>query len=75
MSFMTDTAWPDGLVALFNIRRQQQGSFQNRYYGPYDKLLNYCFGNSFSYHVAPQSPTRDDSRETVDFIVYVYSRT
>jgi hypothetical protein len=45
--------------------------FENRYYGPYDKLLNYCFGDSFTFYVAPQNPPRDDSRDAADFIVFL----
>ncbi|KAN0118110.1 hypothetical protein V8E52_005371 [Russula decolorans] len=42
------------------------------YYGPYDKLLNYCFGDSFQYFVAPQSPPSDlGLRDTVVFVVFL----
>ena len=43
------------------------------YYGPYEKLLNYyCFGDSFQYFVAPQSPPIDLTlRDTVDFAVFL----
>ncbi|KIM35448.1 hypothetical protein M413DRAFT_32477 [Hebeloma cylindrosporum] len=34
------------------------------YYGPYDKLLNYCFGRGFTFYVAPQKPSASDSRDT-----------
>jgi hypothetical protein len=55
MPFSTDTAcsWPPGLRTIFDICRQQREPLENRYYGPYDKLLNYCFGDSFQYFVAP----------------------
>ncbi|KAJ7645019.1 hypothetical protein B0H17DRAFT_1022901 [Mycena rosella] len=46
------------------------GTLEHRYYGPYDKLLNYCF-DGFDYFVAPQAPPRDDTTETVDFVVYL----
>ena len=73
MSFSTDTAWPQGFRTTFDICREQGKPFENRYYGPYDKLLNYCFGESF-YLVAPQNPPSDHDdarRETVDFIVFL----
>ena len=42
MPFSTDTAWPQSLHTIFDICRQQrEPSLENRYYGPYDKLLNY----------------------------------
>ena len=72
MSFSTDTAWPQGLRTIFDICRQQREPLENRYYGPYDKLLNYCFGDSFQYFVAPQSPPSDLTlRDTVDFVVFL----
>jgi hypothetical protein len=68
MSFSTDTAWPQGLCTIFEIFRQRGKPFANRYYGPYDKLLNYCFGNSFQYFIELQSPPSDlNLPDTVDF--------
>lgn len=69
MPFHTDGHWPAGLLTIFDHARAKQSTFENRYYGPYDKLLNYCFGGNFNFYVAPQNPTRDDSRETVDSTV------
>lgn len=71
MPFSADDAWPAGLHIIFDHARTKHATFENRYYGPYDKLLNYCFGESFTYYVAPQSPPRDDSRDAVDFIVFL----
>ena len=67
MPFQSDHVWPAGLLTIFNHARAKRTTFENRYYGPYDKLLNYCFGESFTFYVAPQN--RDDSRDTVVFLV------
>ncbi len=75
MPFSTDTAWPQGLRTIFDICRQQREPLENRYYGPYDKLLNYCFGDSFQYFVAPQRPPSGSNltlRDTVDFVTVVF---
>ncbi|KAK7015230.1 hypothetical protein R3P38DRAFT_3400414 [Favolaschia claudopus] len=58
------------IVKIFDIARTSHGSFENRYYGAYTKLLTYCFGEGFDFVVAPQAPPNSQSRETVDFIVY-----
>ncbi|KAF8799606.1 hypothetical protein BYT27DRAFT_7201276 [Phlegmacium glaucopus] len=51
MPISTDTAWPAGLLTIFEICRQEP-SYENRFYGPYNKLLTYCFGpNSYTYFV------------------------
>ncbi|KAJ7827030.1 hypothetical protein B0H14DRAFT_1241988 [Mycena olivaceomarginata] len=70
MPFDTDTAWPAPLKTIFEVSRATHGTLENRYYGPYDKLLNYCF-DGFDYIVAPQAPPRDYTTETVDFVVYL----
>ncbi|KAF7372030.1 hypothetical protein MVEN_00061300 [Mycena venus] len=70
MPFDTDTAWPARLITIFEVSRATLGTLEHRYYGPYDKLLNYCF-DGFDYFVAPQAPPRDDTTETVDFVVYL----
>ena len=73
MPFSTDTAWPQGLRSIFDICRQQREPLGNRYFGPYDKLLNYCFGDCFEYFVAPQSPPSDLTlRDTVGFFLVVF---
>lgn len=73
MPFETDTTWPAGLLNIFQICRQDLQHLENRYYGPYNKLLSYCFGpESFDFFVAPQSPPSEFSpRDTVDFIVFL----
>ncbi len=71
MPFQQDNAWPAGLLTIFDHARAKHTTFENRYYGPYDKLLNYCFGDNFKFYIAPQSPPRDDSRDAVDFIVFL----
>ncbi|KAF7371688.1 hypothetical protein MVEN_00025100 [Mycena venus] len=73
MSFDTDASWPVGLLRIFkfDIARTSHGSFENRYYGAYTKMLMYCFGEGFDFVVAPQAPPTDKSRDTVDFTVYL----
>lgn len=78
MPFLSDTSWPTGLLTIFDHGRAKRATFEHRYYGPYDKLLNYCFGDDdFTFYVAPQkSPPRDDGRDGVsDLLVslVVYS--
>ncbi|KAK6981425.1 hypothetical protein R3P38DRAFT_3114171 [Favolaschia claudopus] len=70
MPFDTDADWPAPLKTIFEVSRATLGTLEHRYYGPYDKLLNYCF-NGFDYFVAPQAPPRNDTTETVDFVVYL----
>ena len=70
MPFDTDTAWPAPLHTIFQVSRAPLGTLEHRYYGPYDKLLNYCF-DGFTYFVAPQAPPRDDTTEKVDFVVFL----
>ena len=71
MPFQSDNAWPVGLIAIFNHARAKRTGFENRYYGPYDKLLNYCFGESFTFYVAPQNPPGDDRYDVVDVVVFL----
>ncbi|KAF8882865.1 hypothetical protein BD779DRAFT_1749785 [Infundibulicybe gibba] len=59
MPFLSDTTWPTGLLEIFDICSQElesrHGDFENRYNGPYNKLLTYCFGpGSFEFFVAAQ---------------------
>ncbi|KAH7913344.1 hypothetical protein BJ138DRAFT_1059193 [Hygrophoropsis aurantiaca] len=70
MQFLTDYTWPVGLLTIFEHAHAKNTTFENRYFGPYDKLLNYCFGDSFTFYVAPQSPPRDDRQDAVDFMVF-----
>ncbi|KAF8972306.1 hypothetical protein BDZ97DRAFT_1784118 [Flammula alnicola] len=73
MPFSVDTSWPQGLRQIFSICRQQSQPFENRYYGPYDKLLNYCFEtDSFRFFVAPQYPPSElSSRDALHFVVFI----
>ncbi|KAK6966726.1 hypothetical protein R3P38DRAFT_3091571 [Favolaschia claudopus] len=48
MPFDTDADWPAPLKTIFEVSRATMGTLEHRYYGPYDKLLNYCF-NGFDY--------------------------
>ena len=64
-----ENAWPAGLRTIFEHARSKRAPFENRYYGPYDKLLNYCFGETFNFYVAPQNPPRDDRSDAADFFV------
>ncbi|KAJ7167748.1 hypothetical protein C8R46DRAFT_898151, partial [Mycena filopes] len=45
---------------------------ENRYYGAYNKMLEYCFGAGFDFVVAPQVPEPDNNSQIlVDFPVYL----
>ncbi|KAJ6463529.1 hypothetical protein C8R45DRAFT_522406 [Mycena sanguinolenta] len=80
MPFDNDTSWPAGLLTTFDIApRNTIGtisftSWSNEpYYGPYNKLLAYCFGENFDFVVAPQAPPIDTSKEDLylaDLIVF-----
>jgi hypothetical protein len=60
MPFTTDTTWPDGLLKIFKICRNEDQPLVNRYYGPYNMLLAHCFDpNSFKFFHALQSPPRN----------------
>ncbi|KZT11627.1 uncharacterized protein LAESUDRAFT_720878 [Laetiporus sulphureus 93-53] len=69
MSFDTATSWPPGLLTIFDHCRNRPTALENRYYGPFDKLLNYCFGSSFDFYVAPQNPPTKLSRDSIVFLV------
>ena len=71
MPFSTDNSCPPALLRIFEICRNKGKSLENRYYGPYNKLLSYCFGDSFDFFVAPQNPLSDGATgDTVDFVVF-----
>jgi len=76
MPFTTDAAWPAGLLKIFEKCRQSRHELQpleNRYYGPYNKLLTYCFGpDTFEFFVAPQSPPSELSPpDYFEYIVFL----
>ena len=66
LPFKTDNAWPAGLLTIFEHGRAKHSTF-----GPYDKLLDYCFGSGFTFYVALQRSPASDSRDTVDFVVFL----
>ncbi|KDR71444.1 hypothetical protein GALMADRAFT_102444 [Galerina marginata CBS 339.88] len=73
MPFPTDSTWPAGLLTIFEICRREQPPLENRYYGPYNKLLSYCFNpNTFEYFITQHSlPNTSSSHDTLDSIVFV----
>ena len=75
MPFTTDTAWPAGLLKIFETCRHGSQTSENRYYGPYNSLLTYCFGtdSTFEFFVAPQSAPDelDAPLQSFDFIVFL----
>ncbi|KAF9477781.1 hypothetical protein BDN70DRAFT_880799 [Pholiota conissans] len=58
MPFSTDTSWPPGLLKMFEACRNKPEDYC--FYGPYDKLLNYCFGDNFNFYVLPQNSLEND---------------
>ncbi|KDR68286.1 hypothetical protein GALMADRAFT_1354768 [Galerina marginata CBS 339.88] len=67
MPFLTDATWPIGLIRIFEVCRRDLPPGDNRYYGPYHKLLAYCFTpDSFEYFVAPYNPLSASSSNTID---------
>ena len=72
MPFSTDNNWPAGLLRIFKILRKENKPYESRYYGPYNRLLTYCFGDSFTFFVAPEKPHSDHSlKEAVDPIFFL----
>ena len=73
MPFSTDTNWPQGLLNIFNVSRNQNVLLKSRYYGPYDRLFNYAvIEGSFTFFLAPQTAPDDTSaRDAVDFVVFM----
>jgi len=74
MPFPTDRNWPQDLLNIFNVCRSQNPTimtpFVARYYGPYDKLLNYAMiDGSFDFFLAPQVVPDETSRhDTLDSV-------
>ncbi|KAI0280930.1 hypothetical protein BGY98DRAFT_914044 [Russula aff. rugulosa BPL654] len=75
MPFSTDVNWPQGLLDIFNVSRKQNVQLESRYYGPYDKLLNYAVVDegSFAFFIAPQTaPDETSPRDhTVHFVAFM----
>ena len=73
MPFSTDTNWPEDLLKIFNVCRSQttlMTPFEARYFGPYDRLLNYAMiEDTFAFFLAPQTPPEDDSMRIKDLVV------
>ena len=69
----SDTNWPQGLLNIFNISRNQNTSLDSRYYGPYDRLFNYAvIEGSFTFFFTPQiAPDETSARDAVDFVVFM----
>lgn len=73
MPFSTDANWPQGLLNIFNVSRNQNAPLESRYYGPYDRLFNYAvIEGSFTFFLAPQTaPDETPARDAVDFVVFM----
>jgi hypothetical protein len=73
MSFSTDVNWPQGLLDIFNVSRSQNAPFESRYYGPYDRLINYALiEGSFTFFLSRQTaPDETSPRDTGDFVVFM----
>jgi hypothetical protein len=73
MPFSTDANWPQGLLNIFKVSRNQIAPLKSRYYGPYDRLFNYAVvEGSFTFFLALQTaPGETSARDTVDFVVFM----
>ena len=73
MPFSTDANWPQGLLNIFNVSRNQNVPLESRYYGPYDRLFNYAVvEGSFTFFLAPQtSPDETSTRDAIDFVIFM----
>jgi hypothetical protein len=73
MPFSTDANWPQNLLNIFNVSRNQNASPESRYCGPYDRLFNYSvIEGSFTFFLAPQTALDETSaRNAVDFVVFM----
>ena len=73
MPFSTDANWPQGLLNIFNVSRNQNAPLKSRYYGPYDRLFNYAVvEGSFSFFLAPQTaPDETSARDAVDIVIFL----
>src|SRR5258708_1336836 len=71
MPFSTDKSWPAGLLKIFKNCQEVNRPLENCYYGPYDKLINYCFGDSFTFFIVPQHHLDNITKDIIDFIVFL----
>ncbi|KIK01358.1 hypothetical protein K443DRAFT_678491 [Laccaria amethystina LaAM-08-1] len=73
MPFSTDLNWPQHLLDIFEISRNQNTSLDSRYYGAYDRLLNYAVvEGSFTFSLSRQAiPDETSPQDAVDFVVFM----
>ena len=73
MPFSTDLNWPQGLLDIFEISRNQNTLLDSRYYGPYDRLFNYAvIEGSFTFFLARQTtPDETSPPDAFDFVVFM----
>jgi hypothetical protein len=73
MPFSTDVNWPQGLLDIFSVSRNQNALLESRYYGPYDRLFNYAvIEGSFTFFLAPQTaPDETSPRDAVGFVLFM----
>ena len=71
MPFSADLNWPQGLLDIFEISRNENTSLDSRYYGPYDRLFNYAvIEGSFTFFLSRQTtPDETSPLDVVDFVV------
>jgi hypothetical protein len=55
---------------MFDSVRTERTPFEDRWNGPYDKLLNYCFGESRDFYVAVKNVS-SDVRYSKDIILFM----
>jgi hypothetical protein len=72
--FREDDMWPSGILTIFEIAHREKGRM-NRYFPPYNKLLEYCFGpDEFRFCIGPQKPPEMRNKnlkiDPVSFVVY-----
>lgn len=72
MPFSTDANWPQGLLDIFNINRNQNAPLESRYYGPYG-LFNYALvEGSFTFYLTRlTAPDETSARDVVDLVVFM----
>lgn len=73
MPFSTDANWPQGLLNIFDVSRNQNAVLEFRYYGPYDRLFNYAVvEGSFTFFLAPQTAPDDTFSQDVIRLCCLY---
>jgi hypothetical protein len=63
--------WPQGLLNIFNVGRNQIAALESRYSGPYDRLFNYALTEgSFTFFLTRQiTPDETSPSDAVVFVV------